>query len=234
MWPFLFLVLSLSFYVDIFVCFQNCFCNGPVPAHKISQRIWVSLRPIWQNPRAYPLLSYKKRCSLPFCLITNLKRSSAENSRRPKTLAVELSLLLSCAASLSSLSPARRSLSLLAVALSLSSPSPSLSPRRRTLSLSPSRRRREVVVLTRSQPPQILVSRSRSRSKTKKNNVKIKHGWAHIEGLRKVGGVVVHTRLPIGDVANPHEYGGVKGVIGLSWNGKMSRISLGFDVCGNE
>ncbi|WZZ85063.1 hypothetical protein YC2023_113642 [Brassica napus] len=80
--------------------------------------------------------SYKKRCSLPFCLITNLKRSSAENSRRPKTLAVELSLLLSCAASLSSLSlprvalslsPRRHPLSLLAVARSLSlslSPAP--------------------------------------------------------------------------------------------------------------
>uniref|UniRef100_A0A0D3DPG7 PABS domain-containing protein n=1 Tax=Brassica oleracea var. oleracea TaxID=109376 RepID=A0A0D3DPG7_BRAOL len=45
-----------------------------------------------------------KRCSLPFCLTQKLKRSSAENSRRPETLAVELSPLLSCAASLSSLS----------------------------------------------------------------------------------------------------------------------------------
>ncbi|KAF2565371.1 hypothetical protein F2Q68_00027601 [Brassica cretica] len=42
--------------------------------------------------------------SLPFCLTQKLKRSSAENSRRPETLAVELSPLLSCAASLSSLS----------------------------------------------------------------------------------------------------------------------------------
>ncbi|WZY78514.1 hypothetical protein YC2023_024898 [Brassica napus] len=58
-----------------------------------------------------------------------LKRSSAENSRRPETLAVELSPLLSCAASLSSLSlsPAR---------CSLSPRRHSLSPRRRTLSLS--------------------------------------------------------------------------------------------------
>ncbi|WZY78287.1 hypothetical protein YC2023_024671 [Brassica napus] len=40
-----------------------------------------------------------------------------------------------------------------------------------------------------------------------KNNVKVKHGWDHIESLRKVSGVVVHARLPIGDVANPHEYG---------------------------
>ncbi|WZZ10388.1 hypothetical protein YC2023_096309 [Brassica napus] len=118
-------------------------------AHKISQRIWASLRPIWQNPRASPSLYYKKRCSLPSCLITNLKRSSAENSWRSKTLAVELSLLLSCAASLSplSLSRASLSLSLLAVTLSLSLPS-------HALSLSPSRRRREVVVLTRSQPSQ--------------------------------------------------------------------------------
>ncbi|WZZ51324.1 hypothetical protein YC2023_051431 [Brassica napus] len=59
---------------------------------------------------------------LPFCLIQKRKRSSAENSRRPETLAVELSLSLLRHLSLSSLS-------LLAVARSLS-------PRRRTLSLS--------------------------------------------------------------------------------------------------
>ncbi|KAF3520288.1 hypothetical protein DY000_02060429 [Brassica cretica] len=68
-----------------------------------------------------------------FCLIQKLKRSSAENSRRPKTLAVELSL--------SSLSLLRAvALSLLAVALSLSP-----------------RRRRVVVVVTGSQPSLILV-----------------------------------------------------------------------------
>ncbi|WZZ48775.1 hypothetical protein YC2023_048882 [Brassica napus] len=46
----------------------------------------------------------------------------------------------------------------------------------------------------------------------------------------------IHKNMeaPIGDVANPQEYGGVKGVIGSSRTGKMSRLSLGFDVCGNE
>uniref|UniRef100_A0A0D3C2L1 Uncharacterized protein n=1 Tax=Brassica oleracea var. oleracea TaxID=109376 RepID=A0A0D3C2L1_BRAOL len=53
-----------------------------------------------------------------------LKRSSAENSRRPETLAVELSPLLSCAASLSSLSLSSPSH---ALSLSLSSPSHALS-----------------------------------------------------------------------------------------------------------
>nr|VDD55991.1 unnamed protein product [Brassica oleracea] len=55
---------------------------------------------------------FGKDLGLPFCLTQKLKRSSAENSRRPETLAVELSPLLSCAASLSS--------------LSLSSPAPSV------------------------------------------------------------------------------------------------------------
>ncbi|WZY78285.1 LOW QUALITY PROTEIN: hypothetical protein YC2023_024669 [Brassica napus] len=116
--------------------FTATFVTARFLAHKIFQRIWASLRSIWQKPRASLPLSYKKRCSLPFCLITNLKRSSAENSQRPKTLAVELSPLLSCAASLSSLSlprvalslsPRRHPLSLLAVARSLSlslSPAP--------------------------------------------------------------------------------------------------------------
>ncbi|KAF2537088.1 hypothetical protein F2Q68_00021072 [Brassica cretica] len=57
-----------------------------------------------------------------FCLIEKLKRSSAENSRRPKTLTVSsLSLPLLRCLSLFSLSPPRRR---------------SLSPRHRTLSLS--------------------------------------------------------------------------------------------------
>ncbi|KAF3564100.1 hypothetical protein DY000_02015719 [Brassica cretica] len=57
-----------------------------------------------------------------FCLIEKLKRSSAENSRRPKTLTVSsLSLPLLRRLSLFSLSPPRRR---------------SLSPRHRTLSLS--------------------------------------------------------------------------------------------------
>ncbi|KAF2600244.1 hypothetical protein F2Q68_00008270 [Brassica cretica] len=69
----------------------------------------------------------------PFCLIQKLKRSSAENSRRPETLVVELSLsLLRRLSSLLSLSPARRSLSprrrsLSSPSLSLSSPSHALS-----------------------------------------------------------------------------------------------------------
>ncbi|WZZ32257.1 hypothetical protein YC2023_015658 [Brassica napus] len=70
-----------------------------------------------------------------FCLIQKLKRSSAENSRTPETLVVELSLsLLRCLSSLLSLSPARHSLS--PRRLSLSPARRSLSPRRRTLSLS--------------------------------------------------------------------------------------------------
>ncbi|KAF2602709.1 hypothetical protein F2Q70_00025641 [Brassica cretica] len=62
----------------------------------------------------------------PFCLIQKLKRSSAENSRRPEILAVELSLSLLRRLSLSllSLSPARRSLSPRRRTLSLSSPAP--------------------------------------------------------------------------------------------------------------
>ncbi|CAG7893611.1 unnamed protein product, partial [Brassica rapa] len=51
-----------------------------------------------------------------FCLIQKRKQSSAENSRRPKTLAVELSLSLSCAVSLSLFSLSS------APSLSLSSP----------------------------------------------------------------------------------------------------------------
>ncbi|KAF3509456.1 hypothetical protein F2Q69_00006606 [Brassica cretica] len=53
----------------------------------------------------------------PFCLIQKRKRSSTENSRRPETLAVELSLSLLRRLSLSSLSPRCRT-------LSLSSPAP--------------------------------------------------------------------------------------------------------------
>ena len=56
----------------------------------------------------------------PFCLIQKLKRSSAENSRRPETLAVELSHSLLRRLSLSSLSLSRTT-------LSLSSPSHALS-----------------------------------------------------------------------------------------------------------
>ncbi|KAF2602427.1 hypothetical protein F2Q70_00026415 [Brassica cretica] len=52
-----------------------------------------------------------------FCLIQKLKRSSAENSRRPKTLAIELSLSLLSLSYAPSLSPHRRT-------LSLSSPAP--------------------------------------------------------------------------------------------------------------
>uniref|UniRef100_A0A0D3DKQ4 Uncharacterized protein n=1 Tax=Brassica oleracea var. oleracea TaxID=109376 RepID=A0A0D3DKQ4_BRAOL len=59
----------------------------------------------------------------PFCLIQKLKRSSVENSRRPETLAVELSLSLLRRLSLS-LSPRRRSLSPRRRTLSLSSPAP--------------------------------------------------------------------------------------------------------------
>ncbi|KAG5384618.1 hypothetical protein IGI04_036088 [Brassica rapa subsp. trilocularis] len=90
----------------------------------------------------------------PFCLIQKLKRSSAENSRRPETLAVELSLsLLRC------LSLSRAMLSLSLPSLSLLAVACSLSPRRR----------RVVVVVTRSQSPLpcvlCLVSRSGSRSR---------------------------------------------------------------------
>ncbi|KAF3574609.1 hypothetical protein F2Q69_00058946 [Brassica cretica] len=55
----------------------------------------------------------------PFCLIQKRKRSSAGNSRRPETLAVELSISLLHRLSLSllSLSPRRRTLSLSSPAL---------------------------------------------------------------------------------------------------------------------
>nr|VDD09534.1 unnamed protein product [Brassica oleracea] len=72
----------------------------------------------------------------PFCLIQKLKRSSAENSRRPETLAVELSPSLLRRLSLFSLFLPRDAFSLLAVARSLSP-----------------RRRRVMVVVTGSQSP---------------------------------------------------------------------------------
>ncbi|WZZ35090.1 hypothetical protein YC2023_018491 [Brassica napus] len=60
-----------------------------------------------------------------FCLIQKLKRSSAENSQRLETLAVELSLsLLRLSPARCSLSPRRRSLSPCRRTLSLSSPAP--------------------------------------------------------------------------------------------------------------
>ena len=114
--------------------------DGPVHGPIFSIREWASLRPIWQRPRVSLPPSYKKRGNPPFCRSEKLKRSSAENPRRPKTLAVELSLFLSCAVSLSSLSLLRAA----------------------AFSLSPCRRR-VVVVVTGSQPSLILVSRSRSR-----------------------------------------------------------------------
>ena len=45
-------------------------CNGPVHGPKILIKDWASLRPIWQKPRVPFTLSYKKRCSPFFSLIS--------------------------------------------------------------------------------------------------------------------------------------------------------------------
>ncbi|KAF3583183.1 hypothetical protein F2Q69_00028651 [Brassica cretica] len=123
-----------------------------------------------------------------FSLIQKLKRSSAENSRRPETLAVKLSLSLLRRLSLSLLSLSRAT-------LSLSSPAPCGGGGDR-ISIS---------------SPLSLVSRSGSRSRLR---------WS---------------------VSNPtffhdsvYSYMLELGVIGSSRTGMMSRLSLGFDVCGNE